>query len=91
MRDDHPALGPLAKVLGQHLGHVLVGQSMETIAPYALRRERSRQREVLRERRLGAMEGGIEARHLGHVVQARGQRLDARDIVRLMQGRKRDQ
>ena len=91
MEDDHPAVGGLAQMLGQDLGDVFIGQSVEAVAAYPLFRELTRQREQLRQFRLAAMEGGVEA---GHLRQSRLQpleRADGVEVVRLVQGRERNQ
>jgi hypothetical protein len=53
--------------------------------------EIARQGELLRQRRLRAMEGGVEAGDLRHRRCSRCNRLDRREIVRLVQRRKRNQ
>ena len=75
----------------QRRGDVFVGQPVKTVAAHAFSRNCTRQCEELCNRRLAAMESGIEAGHLRHATQRRCKRFNRRQIVRLMQGRKRDQ
>ena len=46
---------------GQDAGDVFVGESVESIALDAFRRQGARDRERLGDRRVGAMESGVEA------------------------------
>jgi len=62
---------------------------MEAIANHTAVGDRSRQRERLRDRRLCPVERRIEARDLRQVGHPREQRLDRREIVRLVQRRER--
>ncbi len=64
---------------------------MEAVAPEAGLVERVRQREALRHRRHGAVEGGVEAGHLGERRIELAERADGGEVVRLVQGRERDE
>ncbi len=64
---------------------------MEAVAADAARGHLVRQREDLRDFGDGAMEGGVEARDLGHTRHALDCRADRREVVRLVQRRERRQ
>ena len=67
MRYDHPAVGDLGRALRQHRGDVFVGKAVKAVAPYPLLVERVGQRKGLLDLRRGAVEGGVEARHLRQI------------------------
>src|SRR5208283_2294207 len=58
---------------------------MESIAPNSLCGELARYCEVLRHRRLAAMERGVEAGNLRHLGGEGADRTDSRDVMRFMQ------
>ena len=62
---------------------------MEAVAAHARVVELLRQREHLRERRVGAVERGVEAGDLRQLRRALQQRADRREVVRLVQRRER--
>ncbi len=64
---------------------------MKPVALHAALGDHARQRERLRKRGLSAMKGGVEARDLRQRRRVRGDDAHRRDVVRLMQGRQRDQ
>jgi len=64
---------------------------MKTVAPYPAGGELPGQRIGLGDRRLAAMERGIEASHLTDVRRGGRDRADRGDVVRLMQRRERHQ
>ena len=70
--------------------HILVRQAMEAVAAHPLLVQRRGQREHLRDFRIAAMEGGVEACHLRQLRQPLQQEADGRQVVRLVQRRKRD-
>ena len=88
--DGRPAARGGGVVAGQGLGDVLVGQAVEAVAAHAAVGDRARQGEGLRHLRLGAMERGVEAGHLGQLGCALHQRPDRGEVVRLVQGRERN-
>ena len=61
---------------------------MEAVADQAPVGQPARQREELRQARLGAVEAGVEAGHLGQLRRPRRDRADGRQIDRLVQRRK---
>ena len=63
---------------------------MEAVAEDAALGDRLRQRERLRDRRLAAVERGVEAGHLRQLRQPLEQHPDRRQVVRLVQRRERD-
>jgi hypothetical protein len=83
--DHHRAAGALADHFRQLARDVVVGQAVEAVALDALGRQPARQREGLRDRRLGAVEGGVEAAHLRHLRHQRGDRAHRAQVVRLVQ------
>jgi hypothetical protein len=58
---------------------------MEAVAPNALRGELARQCEFLRQRRLAAMECGVEAGDLRHLRSNRADCTDRADVMGLVQ------
>ena len=64
---------------------------MKAVAAHPLLIECLRNGEMVRDRGMAAVEGGVEAGHLGQLRQASAQDLDRGEIVGLMQGRQRDQ
>ena len=61
MGNDDPSIGNVGRDLGQALGDVFVGKAVETVAPDAFSMELVRDRVVIGERIMIAMERGIEA------------------------------
>ena len=71
-----------ASYCGSTLRDVLVGQAVEAVAPHAALGDRLRQRERLRDRRLRAVERGVEARDLRQLAaRARAAPGSARDCA----------
>ena len=66
MGDDQAGLRQRRIDLFQPWHDEIVGQAVEAVAAHAGRREIARQGEVLGQRRLGAMERGVEAGDLRH-------------------------
>ena len=91
VRDDHAAVGDLRRDLGQDRGDVLVRQAVEAVALHAGLADLARQRHQLGDRRLAAMEARVEAGDLRHAGQPLGDRLDGREVVRLVERRERDE
>ncbi|MNZ43896.1 hypothetical protein D3C78_615100 [compost metagenome] len=83
--DHHPAGSRRWVQLRQDAGDVLVGQPVEAVAPHAALGDGRRQGEHLREFGLPAMEGGVEAGHLGQLRRPLGDGADRRQVVRLVQ------
>ena len=86
MRHHH---APRRDLRRQHRGDVFVRNPMEPITPHAFVGPPPGQREQLRQRRLVAMERGIEAGVLRQSGRCRRHRTDRRQRVRLMQRRQR--
>ena len=84
VRDDDTTIRMRAQVLRQSAGDVFVRQAMETVALDAAGGEFAWQRKVLRERVLGTMKRGVEARDLRQSRMQCHQRADRRQVVRLM-------
>ena len=61
MRDNHTPAGDVRRDLRQAFCYVLVGKAVEAITPDAFSMELMRDRIMVRERIVIAMEGGIEA------------------------------
>ena len=84
--------GDLRRDLRQHRRDVLVRQAVKAVALHAGVADLARQRHELGDRRLAAMKAGVEAGDLRHVAAGvRHDRLDRREVVRLMQRRERHQ
>ena len=64
---------------------------METVAAHALGSERARQGEFLGQRRFRPVKGSVETGDLRELRRDRAYRADGGDIVRLVQGRERDE
>jgi hypothetical protein len=82
MRDDHAT--------GFHRGvkrirYIVIGQPMKAVAPHTFSIETMWQGERVIHKRMGAVEGRIETRHLQGVGKRRHGLLDTCQIVRLMQ------
>ena len=90
MSNDELGVGAIRRHARQGRNNIFIGKAVEAIAPYALRREFTRQRVLLSDRRLGSVEGGIKAGDLRHFGRDGGDRTDRGDIVRLVQRRKRN-
>src|SRR5690348_1829193 len=86
MTDDYAPLRFARRETGQPLDDVFVGQAMKAIAPNAVFIELIGYREAIRNLRVTAMEGGIEARHLRKVGKSAAQSPDSREVRGLMQG-----
>jgi len=78
-------------VCAEDAGNVLVRQAMEAVATHAAIGDGLREREGLRDRRLRAMERGVEAGDLWQLRRPYEQVANRREIVRLMQRRERDE
>ena len=90
MGDDHASARDVRRDLRQALGDIFVGQAVEAVAPDAFGMELVRDRVMVGERIVVAMEGGIEAGDLRQCREIAQQRPDRRQVVRLMQRRQRD-
>ena len=64
---------------------------MEAVTAHAFVIVGGRQRESVRDERVGAMEGGVEAGHLRKRRESLDRRLDPGDMMRLVQRRKRNE
>ena len=64
---------------------------MEAVTTHAFVIVGARQRESVRDERVGAMEGRVEAGHLGNRRESLDRRLDPGDVMRLVQRRKRNE
>ena len=62
-----------------------VGQAVKTIAPHALVRNFTREREGIAERALRLVKSRIEAGYLWNVRSCRGDRIYGGEVMRLMQ------
>ena len=91
MRHHELAAGALGRDPGQHGDDVFVRQAVEAVAADAPGRELARQRKFLRQRRLAAVEGGIEAGDLPHLGRGGADRPNDGDLVRLVQRGERHQ
>jgi hypothetical protein len=91
MQDDQARAGEVRHQLAQSPHDEVVRQAVKAVAAHAGRRELARQGELLRESRLSAMEGGVEAGHLRQVWRRSGDVVDRRETVRLVKRRKRHQ
>src|SRR6266478_5306479 len=81
----------LAVFASKRGGNVLVGQAVEAVTLHAGVVELGRQRESLRDGRIRPMERRVEARDLREFWRALEQQGDGRQVVRLVQGRERDE
>ena len=75
----------------QLLHDVLVGEAVKAIAPHAFVVIGARQRESVGDERMAAMESGVEAGDLRRPRKRLHRRFDPREVVRLVEGRERDQ
>ena len=91
MGDDHVLTRDLRRDLPERMRDVFVRQSVEAVATHALFIIGARQRERVGHERMAAVEGGVEAGDLRRRRERLHRRLDAGDVVRLVQRRKRDQ
>src|SRR5947207_5822087 len=89
MQHDRFAVRRARIVIGQSARAVFVRQAVEAVADHAAIGDRFGQRECLRNRRLRAMERGVEAGDLRKLWQSLEQRAYRRQVVRLMQRRER--
>ena len=85
MGDDDAAVGLLAQCAGQCSRDVLVRQSVKAVTAQAVCGNGVRQRQRLRDRGLGAVERGIKTCDLREFGAQFAQRLDRRQVVRLVQ------
>ncbi|CFN72128.1 Uncharacterised protein [Bordetella pertussis] len=83
------AAGDLGQRAPQALRDVLVRQAVETVAPHALLVQVLGQRVAVGQRRVGAVEGRVEAGHLRDVRPALADHADGRKVVGLVQRRQR--
>ena len=89
--DDHAPVGDLRRNLRQDRGDVLVRQAVEAVALHTGRADLARQRHELGDGRLAAMEARVEAGDLRHAGQPLRDRVNRREIVRLVERRERYQ
>ena len=75
--------------IGQPGGDVFIRESMKAVAAHAFRVQVLRDGKMVRNRCMTAVEGRIEAGNLGELRKNRANGANRREIVRLMQGRKR--
>ena len=87
MGNDHAALCSLGRDLTQTIGDVLIGKTVEAIAPHTLLVEFFGYREMIRQGAVVAVERGVETRNLWKLGTASKERADRRKIIRLMQRR----
>ena len=90
MGHDDPFLRNVGRNLRQARRDVFVREAVEAVAADALGMEMLRDRVVIRDGGVLAMEGRIEARDLGQPRPVRHDRPDRRQIVWLVQRRERD-
>ena len=91
MGDDDVLAGDLGRDFAQLSHDVLVGESVEAVAAHALVVIGARQRIGVVDKRMAAMESGVEAGDLRRRWKRLHRRLDTGDIVRLVQRRKRNE
>ena len=89
VRDDHAALCDLGRHPGQDRRDVFVRQAVKPVALDARAADLERQRNQIGDGLVPAMKTRVEAGDLRHAGQPRGDRIDGREVVRLMQGRER--
>src|SRR4051812_24835945 len=91
MSDDDSPGGELRGDLLQPQTHELVREAMEAVAANARLGQLSRQCKHLREQSLSAVECRVEASNLGNMRSRCCDRLNRRDVMRLMEWRERTQ
>ena len=91
MRDDHPALGQIGRFRGKPPGDIFIGQAMKAIAPNTDIADRARQGKVAGFGGQGVMKGGVKTGKLRHVGARIAHRTDGIEIMRHVDGIKRDQ
>ena len=91
MRDDHAFRSDLGSDVPQASGDIFIRQAVKAVAPHALAVEVFRNREMIGDRAVTAMECRIEARDLRQLREARPDAADRREVVGLMQRRQRTQ
>ena len=89
--DDDSSVGKLGRDLAKLAADELIGQPVEAVAADARIGKLARKCEGLGKVRLGLVEGRVEAGHLRDVRRLGRDRLDRRQIVRLVQRRERRQ
>ena len=87
MRNDRAARCRLRVNTRKNRGNILVGKTVESVAPDALLGELSRQGKGLGHGRNARVKRGIEAGHLGHIGPSLSDDTDGGKVVRLMQRR----
>ena len=65
MSDDHPALGPFAKMIGQNFCDILIGEPVKAIADNPFIAQIPRQGEQLGKRVLCSVKARVETGDLG--------------------------
>ena len=91
VRDDSAPVGDLGRHLWQDRGDVLVRQAVESVALHDARADVARQRHDLGDGGLPPVEAGVEASYLRHAGKLLGDRVDRRQVVRLMERSERNQ
>ena len=91
MSDDKLAPGKRRIDLLETSGDELIGNAVEAVALDALGAQRPRDRQSPGDRRLVVMKRRVEAGHLRQMWADSGDRLDGREIMRLMQSRQRNE
>jgi hypothetical protein len=90
MGNDHsPGCDPGCH-LRQTARNIFIRQAVESVPTHAFNIEALRNRVVISERAVAAVEGGIEAGDLSKVGEAGKKRADRGKIIRLVQGRERN-
>ena len=89
--NDHFCIGQRGRSFVEPLRNIFVGETVEAVAAHPQLGNLSRQGEHLRECRLRAMEGCIEARDLRNVRRLLGDGINSGKIMGLVQWRKRTQ
>ena len=85
MRDYELFPGAIGHELGECRNDVFIGEPMETVPSNPLFGELARQCEFLRQRRLAAMERGVEAGDLRHLRSNRADGTNRADVMGLVQ------
>ena len=89
MRDDDPALGDFGRNVRQGLRDVFIGKTVKSVTPDALLVQPAGYGVVVRDLVVVAVKGRVEAGDLRQRGKIGEQRADRRQIVGLMQRRKR--
>ena len=85
MRNDDSLASMFRRDTAKSCTDIFIGKAVKTVPPDPAVRQFLRQCEALCERRLNAVEGGIETRNLRNVRSSDGNRLDNGEVVRLVQ------